>query len=103
MVNPHLRICTPNLEDAMRKGDKEREHPYAQEEVRNGWYKIIDDRLEIDCRMTNLRYGRRGLEIRVVTNTWKGTLEDEEDLPSNWPEVSGVLVGRSKPPQQGVG
>ena len=77
--------------------------PYTQEEVRNRWYKIMDNRLEIDCHMTNLRYGRRGLKTRIVANTWKGTLEKKEDLPSNWTEVSGVLVGRSRPLQQGVG
>ena len=77
--------------------------PYTQEEVRNRWYKIMDNRLEIDCHMTNLKYGRRGLKMRIVANTWKGILEKEEDLPRNWTEVSGVLVGRSRPPQQGVG
>ena len=59
--------------------------PYTQE-VRNKWYKIMDDRLEIDCRTsgtTNLRYGRKGQKTRIVTNTWKGTLENEEDLRSN--------------------
>ena len=73
------------------------------EELKNRWYKVMDDRLEMDCRMTNLRYGKKGLKTRVVTSTWKGTLKNEEDLPSNWTEVSRVLVGRSRPPQGGVG
>jgi hypothetical protein len=29
----------------------------------------------------------------MVVQTWKGTLENEEDLPKNWTEVGGVLVG----------
>ncbi|KAF8219469.1 hypothetical protein L208DRAFT_1418182, partial [Tricholoma matsutake] len=53
----------------------------------------MDNCLEIDCRMTNLRFGKKSLKIKTVINTWKGTLENEEDLPSNWTEVSGVLVG----------
>jgi hypothetical protein len=77
--------------------------PYTEEEIRNKWYKMMDNRLEIDCRMTNLKYGNKGLKTKVVTNTWKGTLENEEDLPRNWTEVSGVLVGRSRSTQQGVG
>ena len=64
---------------------------------------MIDNCLEIDCRMTSLRSGKKGLQPKVVTNTWKGTLENEEDLPSNWTEVSGVLVGRSWLLREGVG
>ncbi|KAF8230546.1 hypothetical protein L208DRAFT_1215067, partial [Tricholoma matsutake] len=59
----------------------------------NRWYKTMDNRLETDCSMTSPRYGRKSLRTKAVISTWKNTLENEEDLPSNWTEVSGVLVG----------
>ena len=78
-------------------------NPYVPEEIRNRWYKMIDNRLEIDCHMTSPRFGKKGLQPKVVTDTWKGTLENEEDLPSNWTKVSRVLVGRSWLLREGMG
>ncbi|KAF8223809.1 hypothetical protein L208DRAFT_1515877 [Tricholoma matsutake] len=68
---------------------------FTPKEVRNQWYKMMDDHLKIDCRMTSPRFGKKSLKSKTITNTWKGTLKNKEDLPSNWTEVSGVLVGRS--------
>jgi len=62
--------------------------PYTSEEIRNKWYKMMDERLETDCRMTMPRYGKKGLKTKVVALTWKSTLENEEDLPRNWTVVS---------------
>ncbi|KAF8229414.1 hypothetical protein L208DRAFT_1402165 [Tricholoma matsutake] len=50
---------------------------------------MINVRLETDCRLTS---PKKSLKTKVVANTWKGALENEEDLPRNWTEVSGVLV-----------
>jgi hypothetical protein len=39
---------------------------------------------------------KKGLKPKIVIQTWKNTLKNEEDLPRNWTEVSRVLVGRSQ-------
>ena len=61
-------------------------NPYTPEEIRNKWYKMMNSHLEIDCCMTSPRFGQKNLKSKVVTRTWKGTLKNEEDLPSNWTE-----------------
>jgi hypothetical protein len=78
--------------------------PFTPEEITNKWNKMVKTRIEIDCNMTSPKYGKKALKIKVVAQTWKGALENEEDLPSSWIEVCGVLVGRSRSrQQQGVG
>ncbi|KAF8231482.1 hypothetical protein L208DRAFT_1398821, partial [Tricholoma matsutake] len=77
--------------------------PYIPEEISNRWHKMINARLETNCSMTNHRYEKKSLKTKVVAQTWKGTLKNEEDLPSNWTEVCRVLVGRNQSQQQGMG
>jgi hypothetical protein len=75
--------------------------PYITEEISNRWYKMMDIWLETDCNLTNTRYGKKGLKPKIVIQTWKSTLNNEEDLPRNWTGVNRVLVGRSQPWPQG--
>ncbi|KAF8957776.1 hypothetical protein BDZ97DRAFT_1951033 [Flammula alnicola] len=55
--------------------------------------KSINARLEMDCKMTNPKYGKKALRKDIVLDTWKGTLKNEEALPQDWTRESGVLVG----------
>ena len=77
--------------------------PYTPEEMSNRWHKMMNIRLKTDCNLTNPQYRKKGLKPKIVVQTWESTLENEEDLPRNWTEVSRVLVGRSQYWQQGVG
>ena len=54
---------------------------------------MINDRLELDCRMTHPHYKTRALSKSLVIQTWEKTLMDEEQLPEDWTSKSGVLVG----------
>lgn len=67
--------------------------PISQTEVKNKWRRTMNERLDIDRRMTQSRYGKRALRTRVVLRTWKGVLLNENTLPKNWIDLSGVLVG----------
>jgi ribonuclease HI len=68
--------------------------PHALEKIRNRWLKTINNRLAVDCAMTDgLKYGRKALKMPLVKNTWKKTLKDEQTLAKDWPKKVGVLVG----------
>ncbi|KAJ3780058.1 hypothetical protein GGU10DRAFT_279975, partial [Lentinula aff. detonsa] len=55
------------------------------------WLKMMNDRLEMDCDMTNGRYERKALSKRLVLQTWKGTLSNEKSLPKDWIEDGNSL------------
>ncbi|KAJ7698689.1 hypothetical protein B0H17DRAFT_927192, partial [Mycena rosella] len=62
--------------------------------IRNRWLKTINNRLAIDCAMTDeFKYGKKALKISLVKRTWKKTLKDERTLARDWPKNIGVLVG----------
>ncbi|KAF8918527.1 hypothetical protein CPB85DRAFT_1213633, partial [Mucidula mucida] len=65
----------------------------SPEQVKNRWKKMINKRLELDCLMTHRRFGKKALSKKKVLMTWKGSLKDEHNLPKDWTEVGGVLVG----------
>ncbi|KAK0421829.1 hypothetical protein EV421DRAFT_2012316 [Armillaria borealis] len=67
--------------------------PFTASAVEKMWLKSVNDRLELDCLMTNKRFGKKALKHEVVKKTWKGVLKDERQLPSNWAGAVGVLVG----------
>jgi ribonuclease HI len=65
-------------------------------EIHNRWLHAINNRLLIDCAMTNRnKYGKRAIKTAVVKQTWKGVLKDESILPKEWTRTRevGVLVG----------
>ena len=80
------------------EGDPEKYH--TETEVHNKWLAMINNRLSMDCLMTDRRrYGKKALKSKDVLLTWSGVLMDQENLPDNWLWQSGVLVGiRSKRP-----
>ncbi|KAJ3996504.1 hypothetical protein F5050DRAFT_1571392, partial [Lentinula boryana] len=67
-------------------------HP-SKSELQNKWTKMMNDRLELDCRLTNLKLGTKAIPKKLVLRTWKGTLTNEEKLPNDWTAKSGGLVG----------
>jgi ribonuclease HI len=67
---------------------------HSETEIHNRWLAMINNRLSMDCLMTNKRrYGRKALKPKDVMLTWNGVLMDQENLPDNWLWQSGVLVG----------
>ncbi|KAH9913114.1 uncharacterized protein B0H18DRAFT_888860 [Fomitopsis serialis] len=60
--------------------------------VRNKWVHSINARLILDRAMTHKRFGRSALSQDVALKTWRGTLENEEDLTDDWIKTR-VLVG----------
>ncbi|KAJ7631944.1 hypothetical protein DFH06DRAFT_1438544, partial [Mycena polygramma] len=62
--------------------------------IRNRWLKTINNRLAIDCLMTDrITYAKKALTISLVRSTWEKTLRDERTLAKDWPKRVGVLVG----------
>ncbi|KAE9388214.1 hypothetical protein BT96DRAFT_1074859 [Gymnopus androsaceus JB14] len=66
--------------------------PFNAKVITNKWVRMINDRLELDRRMTHHRYGTKALANGLVIHTWRGTLMNEENLPKDWTKESGVLV-----------
>ncbi|KAJ7089498.1 hypothetical protein C8R43DRAFT_1092558 [Mycena crocata] len=60
--------------------------PPTERGVQNRWIWTINERLNIDRSQYSLPYS-------LVLETWKGTLNDEAELPENWISKSEVLVG----------
>jgi hypothetical protein len=65
------------------------------DEIRNRWLKMINNRLDIDCAMTNVfKYEKKALRVSLVKATWTKTLKGERTLAKYWPKRVGVLVFR---------
>ncbi|KAJ7082084.1 hypothetical protein B0H15DRAFT_952760 [Mycena belliarum] len=72
-----------------------RQKPHAtNREIRNRWLKAINNRLGIDCALTDKKkYGKKALKKSLVRKTWAKVLKNEEYLPEDWMREAGVLVG----------
>ena len=65
-----------------------------RETVEKIWLRAINERLKLDCQMTNrAKYGRKALRQELVEKTWERVLDNQLDLPENWSRNTGVLVG----------
>ncbi|KAJ7039671.1 ribonuclease H-like protein [Mycena alexandri] len=72
----------------------QKKNPSALHAIRNRWLKVVNNRLAIDCAMTNkYKYEKKALKISLVKKTWEKTLKDERMLARDWPKTVGVLVG----------
>ncbi|KAJ7170943.1 hypothetical protein C8R43DRAFT_1150631, partial [Mycena crocata] len=68
--------------------------PASNNEINNRWLKGINNRLRIDCELTNvIKYGKRSLKKEIVLKTWCKALKKESELPQDWTRETGVLVG----------
>ncbi|KAK0234450.1 hypothetical protein EDD85DRAFT_774610 [Armillaria nabsnona] len=63
------------------------------EKIKTMWLSNVNKRLELDCRMTHKRFGKKALNKDLVMRTWSGSILNEHQLPEDWMEVGGVLVG----------
>jgi hypothetical protein len=72
----------------------EKDETLTDVEIEARWYKVMNERLSLDRELTNKRkYDKKALKKRHVLDTWSGTLESEDELPSDWARECGVLVG----------
>ena len=63
-------------------------------EIYNRWTHTINKRLTTDRALTNgTRFKKRAMDAKLVQKTWRGCLKNEEDLPTDWYRLKGVLVG----------
>ncbi|KAF5352050.1 hypothetical protein D9758_009406 [Tetrapyrgos nigripes] len=67
--------------------------PFTTREIENRWSNMINERLQLDRRMTSRKYGKKGISPNLVRATWQGLLDREHTLPDDWVTNSGVLVG----------
>jgi hypothetical protein len=70
--------------------------PASHREIHNRWLKQINNRLALDCAMTDERkYDKKAIKVSLVKRTWRKVLKDERHLSRHWPREVGVLVGVS--------
>ncbi|KAK7037502.1 hypothetical protein VNI00_010994 [Paramarasmius palmivorus] len=67
--------------------------PPSKEIIVNRWEKAINDRLQLDRRMSHRKFETKAISASMVKGTWKGILKGEKALPEDWVTKSGVLVG----------
>ena len=86
-------------ERRIRDGDKTG-NKVSDSEVRNRWKHAINKRLTIDRALTNSKkFGKQAMNEKLVKKTWRGCLENKHELPDNWHNLRGVLVGISSRPR----
>ncbi|PPQ77059.1 hypothetical protein CVT24_009763 [Panaeolus cyanescens] len=74
-----------------RKDDPSKKH--SKKETINRWVAAINIRLKLDCLYTNKKlYKNKAIGVNLVLETWKGTLQNEHQLPKEWTGRE-VLVG----------
>lgn len=67
-----------------------------EQETRNQWIAAINQRLDLDKAMTSTRFEKKAIPRKLVLQTWRNTLRNEKNLPEDWTNVRGVLVGIEK-------
>ncbi|KAJ7504026.1 hypothetical protein B0H11DRAFT_1905910 [Mycena galericulata] len=68
--------------------------PASEREIKNRWCKAINNRLALDCALTDkAKYEKKSINTSVVRKTWSKVLKDEDRLPRDWFREHGVLVG----------
>ena len=68
---------------------------HLEKTVRKRWYSKINERMQVDCLLTNrYLYERKALKARAVYNTWEKLSSNKEDLHREWCRRPGVLVGK---------
>ena len=66
---------------------------HSEVEINNRWVYAMNYRLKLDCLMTHTKYERKALSKKLVIQTWKNMLLDEDLLPGDWASSTEVLVG----------
>ena len=76
---------------------------HTEEAVANRWYRKINERMQIDCLLTNkYLYESKALKTEKVFNTWANCSTNKDDLHREWCKNPGFLVGKTsgRPPRQ---
>ncbi|KAF8868737.1 hypothetical protein BD779DRAFT_1459335, partial [Infundibulicybe gibba] len=64
--------------------EEDRTKLHTQRELSNKWKHAINQRLRLDCLMADARrYGSKATSNRLMHNTWKKTLLNEQQLPDD--------------------
>ncbi|KAF7983980.1 hypothetical protein HWV62_17442 [Athelia sp. TMB] len=61
--------------------------------IRNAWMHVMEKRLALDQALTHKKWEKKALKRELVLKTWRGTLQDEQDLLEDWTRKSGVPAG----------
>ncbi|KAI0053706.1 ribonuclease H-like protein [Auriscalpium vulgare] len=69
---------------------------HTRAEIQRRWTRKINDRISID-RLSARLTPRKGKQQKPTYETWKGTLEDEDQAAELWANAKEVLVGIRKP------
>ena len=55
----------------------------AQQEIMDRWHATVNERLQLDIKLTHPKWKSKAIPVKRVINTWKNTLENEEYLPKD--------------------
>ena len=67
---------------------------HMAEEVKKQWYNRLNERVQIDCLLTNMYlYKRKALKTKKVYHTWVKCSTNAKDLHREWCRQPGFLVG----------
>ena len=80
-----------------RRITNEDNHQYChtEETVANHWYRKMNERMQIDCLLTNkYLYENKALKTEKVFNTWANCSTNNDDLHREWCKNPGFLVGK---------
>lgn len=67
---------------------------HTKPEIRRRFEAKLNQRLSLDQAGTNVRvHKKKALSVMKVKKTWEGLLKDECLLPTDWINITGVLVG----------
>ena len=95
----HL-IWVLRCERRITNEDNPNDH-HTAEVVRRRWYNKINERMQIDCLLTNkYLYEQKALKAEKVHRTWAKCSTNTTDLHSEWCRQPGFLVGTTsgRPP-----
>ena len=78
-----------------RRIRNEADYDHSERAVRNRWYEKINDRMQMDCLLTNkYLFEKKALKTRLVHSTWAKCSTNDIDLHHDWCRHPGVLVGK---------
>ncbi|KZP21144.1 ribonuclease H-like protein [Athelia psychrophila] len=75
----------------------------TEREVHNRWVKVINLRLDLDRAMTNPKYERKAIPRTKVLQTWRGTIDDGNNLPPDWTRSKDVCISIKRMEPKGKG
>jgi hypothetical protein len=79
------RLKLQSLQVAMRSN--------RLETIANRWKHSVDKRLTTDRLPTNVARSRKNaMDGKLARAAWRDCLQEEEDLPANWPAREGFFI-----------